>query len=908
MLRKLFCLIFLLFTSLVFAGSSIAPDTLLLYAKNSKNQALENDITEAFKSGDQHRIAEVYNKIALEKIKKGEYLQSINYINIAKDIYTKLDLTKELTICHTHLAMAYYNLQDFFKVIEIYDKAISLNKKKGIDSTVSRLYDDLGFVYLYTHRYKLAKLAFSESLKLKLKNKDLYGCAEGNYFIGNLYFEQEILDSALFYFARSLKYDKKLKNKKEIAASFNNISIIAYRNGLLEKSESYLDSSNTIIKEIEDPLSISILKNNIGNIYFEKKDFLKAKKAYEESLEIKEKQKYESSIALSLHNIANIYVLEKNEKKAIELLNKSIELSKKHEDIKVLAANYRTLSELYKQKGESKLAYEYYKSYILIQNSIYGEEGKQLSELLYKYSEKRNLASSLERELFMQKLFVKYDASIKDKQISSLKSKQLFQSYINYAYAGILLFILAATFFILNRSKIKKKANKDLSEKNQEIEKQNNTISLQAASLAESNRELEKLSVVARDTENAVIIMNAKGEFEWVNHAFTRIFGFTFEELTSKVSTNMISETTPQYIVDKFNYCIEHKSTVNYELQTRTKSGESLWVNVTLTPIFDESGNISRLVSIDSDITSIKNAEAEILQQKEEIEAQRDELQDQRDYIIDQKAELEQKKEILAHTLEELKKTQSKLVESEKMAALGNLVAGISHEINTPIGIGIAASSTMVTKTENLQNLFDTKKMTMTDLQGYLDTTKQACELILSNLNRTAELVKSFKQVSVDNMTEQKRKFNLEEYLWDIIRSLAPKLKNRPIKVIVSCDKSIVLNSYPGAFAQIFTNFIINSLVHAFEETASGEIEISAKTENHKLVMFYRDNGKGISEKNLPKIFDPFFTTNMQIGTGLGMNITYNLITQKLKGDITLKSKENEGVLFTISIPIEETR
>jgi signal transduction histidine kinase len=290
--------------------------------------------------------------------------------------------------------------------------------------------------------------------------------------------------------------------------------------------------------------------------------------------------------------------------------------------------------------------------------------------------------------------------------------------------------------------------------------------------------------------------------------------------------------------------------------------------------------------------------------QKKEIEEQRDQLQDQRDYVIEQKEELEKQKEHLEQTLQILQSTQKKLVESEKMAALGSLVAGVAHEINTPVGIGIAASSSMVTKTEHLETSFNSKKMTMSELQNYLETTKQACELIYSNLNRTAELVKSFKQVSVDNMTEQKRVFNLLEYLNDIVRSLGPKIKVRPVKVILDCPDNIVLNSYPGSYYQIITNFINNSLMHAFEENQEGEMIVKAFVLNENLTIIYTDNGKGIPKENISKVFDPFFTTNMQFGTGLGMNITFNIITQHLGGEISLESSVGEGVKFTVIIPM----
>ena len=273
--------------------------------------------------------------------------------------------------------------------------------------------------------------------------------------------------------------------------------------------------------------------------------------------------------------------------------------------------------------------------------------------------------------------------------------------------------------------------------------------------------------------------------------------------------------------------------------------------------------------------------------------------------ITKQKAELNQ-------TLEELRSTQEQLVESEKMASLGNLVAGVAHEINTPVGIGITASSSLVEDTKHFAELYKKDKMSRKALEEYLENTFQASELILKNMNRTGELVQSFKQVSVDQMVDEKRKFNLKSYLSDIMLGIKPEFGKKTIKIDIDCDENLEINSFPGAFAQIITNLTLNSVRHGFRKKEKGNITITAKTKCHSerseesshLLLQYKDDGTGISKENLPKIFDPFFTTNKQIGTGLGLHIVYNLVTQKLKGNIKCESKEGKGVLFTINLPL----
>ncbi|WP_069471015.1 sensor histidine kinase [Candidatus Marithrix sp. Canyon 246] len=250
-----------------------------------------------------------------------------------------------------------------------------------------------------------------------------------------------------------------------------------------------------------------------------------------------------------------------------------------------------------------------------------------------------------------------------------------------------------------------------------------------------------------------------------------------------------------------------------------------------------------------------------------------------------------------------IKQAQQQLIESAKMAELGNLVAGVAHEINTPVGIGVTAASRLNTLSLELENLYKTGKMKRADLDKYLKSTQQGSQLIQKNLTRAAELVQSFKQVAVDQSSEQQRSFVFKDYLNEIITSLRAELKHYQVKVSIICDENIVLTSYPGIFYQIFTNLIMNSLIHGFSNQQQGEIKIKVKSMKQGLILDYSDNGKGIPAKVIEHIFEPFFTTNRQQGgSGLGLHIVYNLVTHKLNGNISCDSSEGNGVNFIIEI------
>ncbi|MBN2481077.1 MAG: HAMP domain-containing histidine kinase, partial [Bacteroidales bacterium] len=181
----------------------------------------------------------------------------------------------------------------------------------------------------------------------------------------------------------------------------------------------------------------------------------------------------------------------------------------------------------------------------------------------------------------------------------------------------------------------------------------------------------------------------------------------------------------------------------------------------------------------------------------------------------------------------------------------------------------------------------------------------EIAKLIQKNLERAASLIQSFMQVSTDQVTEQQRVFALNEYLKDILTSLKPKFREKSIEIKIECDDKLKLNSYPGVYAQIFTNLLLNSLQHGFYERDTGTIGIKADISKDILQIRYSDDGEGISKTDMPHIFEPFYTSGHHRGTGLGLNIIYNLVRQKLRGTITCESEPGKGVLFKIEVPVK---
>jgi signal transduction histidine kinase len=252
----------------------------------------------------------------------------------------------------------------------------------------------------------------------------------------------------------------------------------------------------------------------------------------------------------------------------------------------------------------------------------------------------------------------------------------------------------------------------------------------------------------------------------------------------------------------------------------------------------------------------------------------------------------------------ELQESQKKVVQAEKMASLGILVAGVAHEINTPIGLSITAITNLLDETKILKSDYDNQTMDETEFKNYLTKSTKTADIIFINLIRTAELIKNFKQLSINQNLSDIIQIDVKLYVESLLISLDSKLKEKNVKVITSIKENIQMNIYADSLSQILNNFISNSLTHAFLNINEPTITIKIKQENDKISITYSDNGVGMTDKNLKKIFDPFHTTNRGAGnSGLGMHIVYNLIIDKLAGNIKITSEINSGVQIYVTLP-----
>ncbi|MBN1880120.1 PAS domain-containing sensor histidine kinase [bacterium] len=334
-----------------------------------------------------------------------------------------------------------------------------------------------------------------------------------------------------------------------------------------------------------------------------------------------------------------------------------------------------------------------------------------------------------------------------------------------------------------------------------------------------------------------------------------------------------------------------------YEIEYRilTASGDIRWVWEQGTGITNVFGEILALEGFMMDITSRRMAEEELRRLNEELEMR----------VDARTADLEVSNRALKESLKLIKETQVRLVESEKLAALGGMVAGMAHEINNPLGISVTAASYLDARLKEAADICIDK--TIPELADIFTNLQESARIIRANIKRASELVSGFKKVAIDQSVEEKRIFSMKEYLDELMLSLRPELKKSMTEVVVNCPDNLKVDSYPGAFSQIITNLVINAVRHGFAERGKGRIELSVKQAARHLMVVFSDDGCGIPDHVLPKIFDPFFTTARgQGGSGLGLHVVFSIVTNTLKGDIHCDSRVNSGTRFIIRIPYSE--
>ncbi|MDA7746379.1 ATP-binding protein [Psychromonas sp.] len=407
----------------------------------------------------------------------------------------------------------------------------------------------------------------------------------------------------------------------------------------------------------------------------------------------------------------------------------------------------------------------------------------------------------------------------------------------------------------------------------------------------ELQQERDFSATVINSSNTIICCLDADFKIVTINPAAVILTGYSQEELNSKHWLDIF--VLGERKAELFEKLSNNEPMHNIEIKMHDQMGE---VNTLLWTFsaFYEGMDIKYLIGFGHDITPQKQIEQEILSLNDQLEEK----------VNARTAALTASNEQMSQTVEQLKRTQQTLVESKKMASLGSLVAGVAHEINTPIGISVTAASFLQEEINTLKEKLSENKLSRSYLEEVIERFNESGRLLNNNLTRAADLISSFKQVAVDQSSESCYSFNLKENVEQVVTSLKHKIKQSRTTVFITCPVDLSIYSFPGSFVQIYSNLIINSIIHGFNDwEGERNIFINIELQHETLVIDYRDTGKGIPDDMADKIFDPFVTSKRGTGgSGLGTHIVYNIISQLFKGDIQFV-KSKQGTHFIMRIP-----
>lgn len=401
---------------------------------------------------------------------------------------------------------------------------------------------------------------------------------------------------------------------------------------------------------------------------------------------------------------------------------------------------------------------------------------------------------------------------------------------------------------------------------------------------------MERLAVLVRNSSEAMFLLRDHVVFD-CNDAALELFGHTKEELIAR-SSAMLSPPQQADGSDSIELGKRHIELAASGIPQRFE-----WVHCRRDgSLFDAEVSLNRFLEnedvivsgIIRDISERKQREREIQELNATLERR----------VAERTAELEA-------ALEHLQRTQNELLQSEKLASLGALVAGVAHELNTPIGNAVTVSSSLLDAHRQFVVQMESG-LTRRDLQTFLTDVGEGSQIIERNLSRAAELVSSFKQLAVDQTSYQRRPFKLRDLVQEIILTMKPTLRRTAITLHDNIPEGLTLDGHPGPLGQVLMNLINNAVIHAYPEGADGMVELIATQEGQEGVcILVQDRGRGMDASTQKRIFDPFFTTRLgQGGSGLGLHIAYTLVTGILGGRMSVRSKPGEGSVFELSLPL----
>ena len=723
---------------------------------------------------------------------------------------------------------------NYEKAIEYYTNALVLYFQIHDSNAVAACYNNIGVTYNRWGQYDSAIQNHMKQLRLNEDIKNLSGISYANNNIGNIYHNLKEYNNALEYYRKSLLTSKQIFDTASIARALLNLGAIYQEldSGFLALQ--YNHEALIFNEKINNKPNVANILSNLGYLSKEQGDNDAALEYYERALKINEEIQNNRNSAAVLFNIGALYNDLKNYNKALDYLTRALTIAKSIDSKKILKDIYNCLYDLYDNQGDFKNALEYYILQADLKDSIYTEEIRsQIAEIETKYESDKK------------------DLQLKEKDAVLLKNESELrtQRILIFAAFFILLLIIIFSVLLLRQFNLKKKANILLEQQNEEINKQKEEIFRQARKLEITNHELEKLSIVASETDNAIVIANSNGEIEWVNDGFIRLYGYNLEEYKQTQNSNLFKSSSHPEIKNLFENAVRMKESVMYLSQFINKFGKTVWTQTTLTPIFEKNSKVRLIVAIDSDITQLKHVEEQLVLAKNEAE-------------------------------------KANKVKSE-------FLANMSHEIRTPMNAVLGFADLLGT------TITDHKQ------KSYVESIKSSGKSLMTLINDILDLSK----IEAGKLEIQYAPLNLKPVLKEIEQIFSIKILQKNLEFISDFDPnipdSLILSEV--RLRQVLFNIIGN----AIKFTEIGNIKLKSKIVGEsddkkkiELLISVEDTGIGVPKSQFDRIFKSFEQQDGQDekkfgGTGLGLAISKRLVNL-MGGEIILKSELGKGSTFEI--------
>lgn len=401
----------------------------------------------------------------------------------------------------------------------------------------------------------------------------------------------------------------------------------------------------------------------------------------------------------------------------------------------------------------------------------------------------------------------------------------------------------------------------------------------------------EKYRALIESSEDEIFGLDGDGRVLNANQKLLDNLWLTEEEIRNMNFSEVFSmpifdgqEEKKNMWIQRISKVYDEKKSVTFQYASEEADGKR-YINTSIVPVLGTDGNIKMVIGSNRDITEVIIAQEKVQRM----------LEEEKEYLESRVKEEAERYKMALHELHD----------RERLASLGSLVSGISHEVNTPLGAAISASSHLEAINKKAYEKLKSGSLSKEDLFEYMEGIDTSTNILDMNLERAANLVRSFKEIAVNQSSEMLQEFFLRGNLNAIITSLRHEYKRKDIQFEILCSEDLKIYSYPGAFSQIFTNLIMNSIVHGLEGKTGGVVRIITEVKENQLEIQYSDNGVGMNDGLVQRIFEPFFTTKRGAGgSGLGLSIVYNIINDQLKGRVTCKSVEGKGTTFEIIIPL----